>query len=456
MLRAWRDHVGMSAIDLARTIPVQKATISMWEGGDRARRAAASIDTVQTIGRRLRLTEHLLTAMTDLWRAAGSVEALPPRTDWAHNFQPPSGPAWAWLRPSAGCTTLAASFWWGEPLQGRLDAVVSPHGVVVQLPTSVSNPPLQIILEQPGWVDFGRGMVPPDVADRLGIGLIISSKLMGHRAPTDPPLSDHDERLIQPWFARARALADEHGLTWALIAPHLGYAARRERKTRPLDVATSEPAVAVDGAGMIVSQLLITPEQVRRLRDACGLSRDKAAAEATELDSDRTVSSKMVEGIEAHGRTPEGVHLISRLDLVYRADGRIGTDRTFSSWSALPGKAGRYDVRFPEYWHGPVWLQVRGPTPEALALVELTWGLWGRRQHVKSGAVLSTRKATTGMPALQVRLPSGWKATAGTGYVPAAADINRGWYPVSVRAAIALLREGIRSVKRDRHAFVET
>ena len=55
MLRAWREHAGLSSSELAEAIPVRRAAVSMWESGMRARRAAASVDMVKLIGDKLHL-----------------------------------------------------------------------------------------------------------------------------------------------------------------------------------------------------------------------------------------------------------------------------------------------------------------------------------------------------------------------------------------------------------------
>ena len=453
MLRAWREHAGLSSSELAEAIPVRRAAVSMWESGMRARRAAASVDMVKLIGDKLHLRLPESAAMLDLWQSAESVMASPARTAWAHNYQPPSGPAWAWLRPQPGNELMVASFWWGEPLQGSLETPTSSEGVVVQFPTTVSNPPLQIALRQPGWADFGRGIVPPDVAGRIGMRLVDARQIIGDHVPVDPPLSASDHRVLSPWFGRARAIADHFGLKWSLIAPHLGYAGRKDRAPQALDgaslAATIWPGAArVDADGLIVSQLLISPAQARQMRTARGLSRGAAAASASRLNPAGPVSNKAIEAIEAQGHLPEGRHVIARLDTIYNADGRLGIDRTFNSRWRARRSAGQCLIEFPAYWCGPVWLQATGPTPTELGILEITWGPWRRRQHIRSGGVVTTRKATTDAPPMRVRLPDGWDLAAGTGAVPSALDINRFWSPVSVKAAIGLLREGIAAVRR--------
>jgi hypothetical protein len=60
-----------------------------------------------------------------------------------------------------------------------------------------------------------------------------------------------------------------------------------------------------------------------------------------------------------------------------------------------------------------------------------------RSQYVPSGTVLTTRKATADMRPLLYKLPDGRQAKLGVVAVPAALDINHGWYPKNLGAAAA-------------------
>ena len=72
---------------------------------------------------------------------------------------------------------------------------------------------------------------------------------------------------------------------------------------------------------------------------------------------------------------------------------------------------------------------------------------WRRRQRIRSGMVVTTRKALADSPPLIIAIPQGWRVVAGIGAAPTAADINHGWYPVSIRTAIRLLRDGITTIR---------
>ncbi|XVV10835.1 helix-turn-helix domain-containing protein [Actinoplanes sp. CA-131856] len=299
----------MSAADLARAMPVQPSAVSMWESGRRARRLGASVNTIRRIGERLGLDSRRQEALVGMWQAAGSVLAVAPRQAWTHNYQPPSGPVWLWLRAMPGRQPAAATLEWGA-FSGRVGAQISEAGVIVSSPTSVPNPPLQVVFDQPGWVDFGRGIVPDDVAGTLGIQLVDGREIMGKQMPLAPPFAPGEEhvRPLRPWFARARALAGQLGMRWALISPQLG-TMRPGRSWHALDAtaveATVWPGATVTDDGGLVSQLLLSPEELRRLRAARGLSRRDAAKAATKLDEVNPLTSKSLEHLETRGRMPE-------------------------------------------------------------------------------------------------------------------------------------------------------
>ncbi|XVV10834.1 hypothetical protein ACQP2X_39250 [Actinoplanes sp. CA-131856] len=138
--------------------------------------------------------------------------------------------------------------------------------------------------------------------------------------------------------------------------------------------------------------------------------------------------------------------MLARLDTVYHADGRLGIDRVFDSRTRQPDRKHGFEVIFPRFWVGPIWLQVRGPDPTAETTIDLVWGPWRRRQRVRSGTVITTRKATTDAPELAVKVPTDWGFAAGLGAVPTAVDINKGWFPVSAKAAVSLIRDGLAAV----------
>jgi hypothetical protein len=150
--------------------------------------------------------------------------------------------------------------------------------------------------------------------------------------------------------------------------------------------------------------------------------------------------------LEKTGKLPDVDGVIAALDHVYQCDGRLGIDRVFDSRSAhpLPGKP--HTVVFPAFYTGPVWVQATGHDGNDRAIVDLTWGLWRRRQRVHSGMLLTTRKAEQDAVPLAIEVPAGWRVCAGIGAAPTAADVNHGWHPVSIRAALVMLRAGVDAI----------
>jgi hypothetical protein len=160
------------------------------------------------------------------------------------------------------------------------------------------------------------------------------------------------------------------------------------------------------------------------------------------MDRGHAVTASALRAYEETGVVPAVECFFSRLDAVYGADGRLGLDVVHDSRSRYP----RDGIRFPAYWQGPVWLQVRGDGEDASGLVDLVWGPWRRRQYVLAGTVLTTRRAAHDMPPLTCELPAGWHARAGVGAIPAGLDINHGWYPKDIGAAWGLITSHVKQV----------
>lgn len=449
VLRAWREHADVRSGELAERMGKAPQTLSGWESGARAHRGLDPYEIAEALGTSVAETE----AFVDLWRAAGSVTDGMPHTRWAHNFAAPGGPVWVWLRPSAGASRLRAALWWGEPFQGSLDIEVSASGIVLTAPVSIPNPPLEVVFEGDGWADFGTGLIPEEVGDGLGALVRDGRSILGTSAPAYPPIRDREQRALGSLFGSLRTVAEDLGIAWSVLVPHLGMA-RSDRAPHSLQghtvgsESTSGPRV-FDDRGVLRSQLLLSGAQARDLREARGFSRQHAATEASAHDREHPVSHSAVETLEASGSTGKTHGLLSRLDTVYGADGRLGVERTFDSLDApRPARpADGYVVNFPRYWVGPVWLQAVSPVPGGRDVVDLVWGPWRRKQRVDSGCVLTTRRATKTAEGLQVVVPAGWRLIAGVGASPSALDVGHGWWPVNLRAAARLLRENLELVR---------
>ncbi|MEV4192190.1 helix-turn-helix transcriptional regulator [Streptomyces toxytricini] len=457
VLRVWREYAGLSAADLARALSAERSAVSMWESDRRARRPAASLARIEQIaacfeGRRGYFTADHASAMVAMWQAASLVTATPARSVWFHNWPKEGGPVWIWLRADPGSRDRRVLLEFG-PFAERLSVPLHPGGVVVHSPMSVPNPPLKVTFYGCGWADFAVGDVPPEVAGGLGIERVAAADVIGRHSPRTPPLDGPAERELGKGLAALRGLAADFSVRWSVVAPHLGdllpvsLLPSRALDGDAVESAVHSGAVVTDSRGTLVTQLLMDPGQIRQIRVARGLSRAAAARQATDHDRLHPLSEKALESLESTGRVPDVPQALARLDMVYGMDGRLGIDRVFDSAARAGPAAGHKHLDFPDFWSGHVWLQARGPHPDATGVIELVWGPWRRRRRLRSATVVTTRKATPGSPPLQVRLPRGWHLAAGTGAVPTALDINAGWRPANTAAALNLLRESVQAIR---------
>lgn len=455
VLRAWREYAGVSNAQLAHDLPASPASISMWESGERAARASSRLPQISAISKALGLPEDQAMALEGMWSSAGTVTVVPPRTRWAHNFQEPPTSAWAWVRPYGvgeyAMAALQVTNWWGEALQGSRKFTCGPSGVFLLYAATVTNPPLEVSLETAGWVDFGRGRIPVDVAASLGAVVIDAREIITFSMPVDPPLAPEHRREAHGTLRKARDVALALGLGWRIFTPHLGMI-KPQHATHSLDGSSLQPSASpgetvTDSEGRVERHALMSAAQLRALREGRGLSREQVVAKINALlDPRNPVTTHSIETIEAAGKFPDVPALLAALDHVYACDGRLGLDRIFDSIAERPGPGNRYAIRFPAYYVGPVWVQATGRDANDIGVVDLTWGAWRRRQRVRSAMLLTTRKARPDSVPLNVAVPRGWRVVAGTGAAPTAADINHGWHPVSIRAGIAMLREGVEAI----------
>jgi hypothetical protein len=423
----------------------------MWESGARASRASGRMPEIRKIAEQLKLPADEAAAMEGMWFAAGSVTATAPRTRWSHNFPDPPGPAWAWLRPAAvgddGTTALEASGWWTEALQAGTTVSCGWSGLLAQFPTTIPNPPLEVKFRVPCWADFGRGRIPQAVADGLAAILVDAREIVRLSPALDPPLSAEVERATKNALDDMRRAAEHLKLAWRIFAPHTGMIKPPEI-TYSLDGSDLEPTTwpgpAVIGSdGAVQRQALMSATQLRMARDGRGLSRQQVAEQVSALNPRNPVTARAIEIMEATGRFPDVAGVVAALDHCYQCDGRLGVDQVFDSLAQPIGRDGRHVLRFPHYYIGPIWIHAFGRNTGEVGTVDLVWGPWRRQQRIRSGMLLTTRKAANASQPLQVAIPRGWRLVAGVGAAPTAADINHGWYPRSVLAGITLIRDTI-------------
>lgn len=442
--------------------------MSQWENGHRSPGPAM----VRRVAIALGFTPDEQDAMVGMWRAAGSVRALPPRAKWEHNYRPEAdrvndptaegGPAWIWFRCVPGQRAVSVSAGWA-PWGEDFIVPATRSGMLASAPASLPNPPVQITFSTPGWADFGNGVVPEGITDALEMKTFAAMTWPRGRFADPPELDEAEEAKVKPylkgmqWFSETRI----HVL-WQQVKPHLG-AMRPSNKVQPLEGAKVlqtgwTETLRTDDRGELADQLLQTPEQIKRIRRiGRGMSAEAAsqAVSAAEVAGEGDqITANQIETLERSGTLPKSARIIARLDHVYHLDGYLGIERVFSSATtkARVDKNGLWSIRFPDFWIGPVWLQFRAPEvpgkESAVGTLDLYWGRWRRLQLVGHGTVVTTRKAAASGEMLKVRLPQRWNLVAGTGAVPGAIDINHDWYPVSLRAAGEIFFDGFNTLKR--------
>jgi transcriptional regulator with XRE-family HTH domain len=385
VLRTWRQHVAaLSQEAAAARVGVSKGALSMWESGKRrpSHTGLGALDTCYGAGG----------ALVDVALALGTPRGLPARHTWAHNPPGPSRPHWAWIRASPGSRRIRAHLRWAafafdcsEPCDDR--------GVVVAIPVSMPNPAAWVHLAEPGWVDFGRGEIPAalgiPVLDALGGAYVAGG---GHSAAglVARPLVERFLGDLQFATDVLRFFGDRPDLVREVFSSGGGGG--------KVTLAKGQPRQAHEAARPF------TGGQLRALREARGLSQADVAVLVTALLPDRPVHDDQIRGVE-QGRTPRARFLASRLDTVYRADGRTCREVV--------------DV---------VWLAFQAGERPSEGRVRLEWGPNVKDMVVSGPATVTCRRAQHDDGPLSVVCPAGWKVTGGMGQDPDARDVNFGWY----------------------------
>jgi transcriptional regulator with XRE-family HTH domain len=478
VLRVWRKYTGLTVQQLADELRRQegapsedtavrgsKGGVSDWETG----RRSPSPEKVRQIAIALGLNPDEQDAMIGMWRAAGSASALPPRMHWEHNYHPErdraddvsaqNGPGWVWFRCGPAEGEVTASVGWA-PWGDDFTVPATSAGMLVSAPASLPNPPLQVTFSIPAWADFGNGLVPSAVAESLQINAIDGMTLSRGRFVDPPELTDYElTEKVKPDVAWLEKVTKNFKVIWQQFKPQLG-AMRPNERVCPLDGARTiqvgwAGVLRVDNRGEYVDQLLLTPEQIKRIRkvgrDLSAEATAHAVNEPNLASAGDRITDNQIENLERRGTIPNSKWIIARLDHVYQLDGQLGIERVNSITAKTKmDKRGNYVIRFPDFWIGPVWLQLRAPDGSNLedteATLDLHWGFWRRFQQVRNGTVVTTRKAAPDDERLLAKLPPGWSLAAGTGVAPGAIDINHDWYPATWRAAGRLVEQGVNAL----------
>ena len=379
----------------------------MWENG----RRRPGIDEVEAL-------DHLYRAhgaLVDLALALGTPCGLPPRHTWAHNPQGPSGPHWAWLRPRPHAGRVVAVLRWAAFGVHWAEAC-DDRGLIVTTPVSMPNPAVWVHLREPGWVDFGRGEIPPQLGVPMLDALARAQVAGGGHSPAG---------LVAPWIVD-RFISDRH-----FAERVLGFFGSRPDLVRQVFSTT-------EGWNRVTR--LVSPRAdptdphdpfsgaaYRRLREARSLSQHDAARLATELLPDEPVTDDQLRLLE-RGGNPRRALLRSRLDAVYRADGFTCMEEVEARQENRPrGPQVPFTFDFPSFWIGPVWITVHPArrSPEGNAL--LVWDEQHKELFLGGPNTVTCRRPTRDSGPLLVFCPSGWNVTAGLGSDPLAWDVNHGW-----------------------------
>lgn len=383
------------------------ASLSLWERGSRPvpQSAVVAIDNALRCGG----------ALTDLSFALTTPQVSDGRAVWMHNFPAESGPVWTWIRtPNVTATTAEIS--WG-PWRAAIE-VPTGDGVVVTAPFSIPNPAAVVDVVGGGWVDFGRsdptGLAPAPIV--AGLELVRPTE---DRNNTLRLLSDHFRTLLDRAGRSSVELARFLGIDIDVVDSVVGV--RHSASAIP-----TLSAADADGSspGVIGARFL-------RARTARALSWNDVVALCAKLpgaDQLGKVTLAAVRSFESGGM-PRVRELVARLDTCLRLDGHLGVVE-------LGTGNGAQEIRFPEYWVGPVWIGVAGATDVD---VELRWGDYRRLFRAASPVRVTCRKSVPGRDPLLVRAPAGSSVSWGVGHDSGAVDVNADWLPVETSSQVRLI-----------------
>jgi transcriptional regulator with XRE-family HTH domain len=408
LLRVWRTDIARwtqaevaeyLSENVAEYPSTNKATISMWE---RARRGLtfealyALDDCYQAAG-----------ALADMAQALGTPFGLPARRSWVRYPSGAYGTGWALLRPTAGHGRIDARLTWG-PLSFRIAEPCGDEGILLQLPLSAPDVVIAVHLDEPGWVDFGRGRAHVE----LGIPV--------HDVPASPALAV--DGPVPPGLVSAGLadrLAGDPDLAEALLEL---FGARPDLARQAF---AAGPATDADGELLIVDRPhpdgavpRFTGEQYRTLRNGRCFTLSDAAAKATALLPQEPVSADRIRRFE-RGATPQAEQLRARLDHVYDAGGHTCNERV-----GVPSYRAPFTVTFPRYWVGPVWFAFSSDRYASGPVVIHRRGVQQRLLVVSGASVTSTRVAVDDTDPFTIECRYGWRVTAGMGARPAAPEIR--------------------------------
>ena len=400
LLHVWRTAIaGRTQAEVAEYLCTNKATISMWEHAKRGLtfEAVDDLDDCYFAGG----------ALADMAQALGTPFALPARRPWIRYPSGAYGTGWALLRPGPGQRHLGASFSWG-PLSFRISEPCDDDGILLQLPISAPDVVIDIRLDEPGWVDFGRGLAHPELG--IPVHKVPASRVLVANEPLPPGLVSPG---LAARFARDPAFADAV-LQVFEDRPDL---ARQAFAARPARSAAAEVLV-VDRPHPYSGVPRFTGEQYRTLRHGRCLTLSDAASRASALLPGEPVSADRVRRFE-RGAEPQAKQLRARLDHVYDAGGHTCNERVDVKNYRSP-----FTVMFPQYWVGPVWFAFSSDRDASTDVHIQRRSAHQRLVVVPGASVTCTRSSVDDADPFTIECPYGWTVTAGLGARPAAPELH--------------------------------
>lgn len=414
LLRWWRsDIAGLTQQQAAERLNVQPSALSNWERGTRA--ISLDLEDVDSALKGDRALHGLL------W-GFGTPGGLEPGRVWTKVFAGPSAPVWMWIRSAEPRIELAAE--WGV---ARLETTLElgRNGAFITNGVSVPDSPVVIQTDQPVWIDFGWGELPPDVPGAPvipAVTLLIPSSADGafmHMFRTN-------------LAARLQADADDPaGLAGQLPASALDFARPTGQRCEPplLWPPTPEGIDAVERA------------RYTRLRTARGLSLpglSERLARTTDVEASRDTLRRF----ETDVGQPHHPMLPVALDHALGAEGRLAVLQIRAS-------RGQGAVHFPAYWRGPVWLALTAGGPVGRGAdghIVLQRGKWQRTVSLpEAESLVSFHWFDPSVP-LRVEAAEGISWAAGVGRRAGAVPIDQNWAPSSyevARDAVKIVEQAI-------------
>ena len=389
----------MSQQQVADRLAIRPTAFSNWEKGTRM--ISVGFDQIDAALEGGGALEGLLWSL-------GTPEGLDPSRIWTAVFPGPSSPVWMWIRATAPSIGIEAE--WGVfRLEAHLD--MASNGIVVPVGGSVADSPVVTQLSTPGWIDFGRGPMPPAVP---GAEVIDALELARPSTATGMFMDLFNANAERLTGDRTRGASGER-----LSQFYAGYVERR----------TDAP---VAGPWPPLPEGLDATERLRfaRLRQARGLSL-AAGVERLAARTGTSIGKDTLRRFENNQGEPHDRLLPAALDAVLGASGHLVV-------MELRSATGPMTVQIPRYWLAPIWLAF--DVPDGDPPPALLWGKWWRRIELASPMLVVSHYAEPESP-LKIVVGPRTRWTLGLGRRKGAIPINQGWVPVSVDAAHQAMSE---------------